>query len=88
MALQPDEVGLSPERDDRFLRAQVEQFEESIDRQLRSHPAGTPFRTRLAWTGGVDPIAHRLSEKYRKAGWRRVVVEPEGSDSCWLLLEP
>lgn len=88
MALRPDQTGLGTPHDDRILQAQVEQFEKAIDRQLRAHPAGTTFRTRIRWLSGVDPIAQRLAERYRAAGWRQVIVEPEGPDACWISMEP
>ena len=88
MSLRPDQTGRGTPHDDRIFQAQIEQFEKAIDSQLRANPAGAPFRTRLTWMGGVDRIAQRLAEKYRAAGWRRVVVEPEGLDACWISLEP
>ena len=88
MALQPDQVGGSILHNDRILQSLLAQFEAGIDRQLQTHPAGSPFRTRLSWSGGVGSIAQLLAEKYRKGGWCRVAIESEGPNDCWLSLEP
>lgn len=87
MAIRPEEAGRNYVPPSQDLEPLVRDMERDIDRRLRSHPAGEPFRMSFPDVDHFSVVLPKLVDRYRRAGWSRARVEPNGH-RCWLVIEP